>query len=102
MITAITRVDVASYLAAVFWIYSLLILARILLSWVTMAWTLPENAALRALVAFVEDVTEPYLRLWRKIIPPLRSQAGVIDLSPILAIFALWLVGDIVVGLIRG
>lgn len=101
MITALTRSDVANYIAVLVWIYTVLILVRILLTWITMAWTLPENQALRTLVGFVEDVTDPYLKLWQKIIPPIRSGAGYIDLSPVIAIFALWLVGNLVVGLIH-
>jgi uncharacterized protein YggT (Ycf19 family) len=53
-------------------------------------------------VGFVEDVTEPYLQLWRKIIPPLRAGPGLIDVSVIIALFALWLGGTLVVNLIAG
>ena len=45
---------------------------------------------------FLRDVTEPYLRLFRA--PPLRI--GPLDLTPIVAILALRIVGNIVVGLI--
>ncbi|MGH2960451.1 MAG: YggT family protein [Solirubrobacterales bacterium] len=99
MSLAITRVDVASYVSALVWIYSVLILIRILLTWVP---HLPENAALRTVVGFIEDVTEPYLGLFRRIIPPLRGGPGLIDISPIIAIFALVLVGSLVTGLIHG
>lgn len=99
MSLAITRVDVASYVSALVWIYSVLILIRILLTWVP---RMPENAALRTVVGFVEDVTEPYLALFRRIIPPLRGGPGLIDISPIIAIFALVLVGSLVTSLIQG
>jgi YggT family protein len=99
MILAITRIDVANYVSALVWIYTILILIRILLTWVP---SLPENAALRSVVGFVEDVTEPYLRLWRRIIPPLRGGFGLIDISPIVALLALWLVGTLVASLIHG
>jgi uncharacterized protein YggT (Ycf19 family) len=99
MSLAITRVDVASYVNALVWIYSILILVRILLTWVP---NMPENAALRTVVGFVEDVTEPYLALFRRIIPPIRGGIGLIDVSPIIALIALTLVGSIVAGLIHG
>lgn len=99
MSLAITRVDVASYVSALVWIYSILILIRILLTWVP---NMPENQALRAVVGFVEDVTEPYLALFRRLIPPLRTGPGLIDVSPIIALIALTLVGSIVAGLIHG
>jgi uncharacterized protein YggT (Ycf19 family) len=99
MSLAITRVDVASYVSALVWIYSVLILIRILLTWVP---SMPENAALRTVVGFVEDVTEPYLALFRRIIPPLRGGPGLIDISPIIAIFALVLIGSLVTSLIHG
>lgn len=104
MILAITRDDAANYLIALIWIYTLLILVRILLTWAVM---LPQvvgalqNPVLRSIVGFVEDVTDPYLNLWRRIIPPLRTGPGLIDLSPIIAIFALQLIGGVVAGLIR-
>jgi YggT family protein len=99
MILAITRIDVAAYVNTLLWIYTVLILIRILLTWVP---NLPENIALRTVVGFVEDVTEPYLALWRRIIPPLRGGFGLIDISPIVAIIALGIVGGIVVNLIHG
>ncbi|MBI2691909.1 MAG: YggT family protein [Solirubrobacterales bacterium] len=99
MSLAITRVDVASYVSALVWIYSVLILIRILLTWVP---RMPENAALRTVVGFVEDITEPYLALFRRLIPPLRGGPGLIDISPIIAIFALVLIGSLVTSLIQG
>lgn len=105
MIAAITRADVASYILALVWIYTVLLLIRILLTWAVMVPAVVQmlqNPVLRAVVGFIEDVTEPYLQLWRKIIPPLRAGPGLIDVSPIIAIFALGLVGSILASLVRG
>lgn len=93
--TALTRVDVARYVETLIWIYTILIFVRILLSWVP---RMPYNPALSAVVRFVEDVTDPYLALFRRIIPPL----GMIDISPIVALIALNLLGALVVNLIAG
>jgi YggT family protein len=71
------------------WVYILLIFAYVLSSWVRV----PD--ALRPLVTFLRDVCEPYLRLFRRVLPTL----GPVDLSPIVAVFALyialWLVNNL-------
>ena len=60
-------------------IYSYLLIARILLSWFqTAEWA-------NNLISFLSPVTDPYLNIFRSIIPPL----GGLDLSPILAFLAL-------------
>ena len=51
---------------------------------------------LDAVLTFLRDVSEPYLRIFRRFIPPL----GPIDLSPLVAILVLRIVGGIVIGLI--
>jgi len=53
-------------------------------------------------VTFVHDVTHPYLRLFRRILPPLGGGGFGLDLSPIVAIIVLYIAQAIVVGLIRG
>lgn len=99
MTFAITRVDVAAYLNALLWIYTILILIRILLTWVP---NLPENPVLRPIVGFIEDVTEPYLALFRRIIPPINTGAVAFDISVIVAVLVLQIVGGIVVAAIHG
>lgn len=105
MIAAVTRGDVSSYITAFVWIYTLLIIVRILLSWAIMlpqAVSILQRPPLRVFVGFVEDVTDPYLKLWRKVIPPLKAGPGLIDLSPIIAIFALQLIGSLVARAVAG
>ena len=58
-------------------IYSLLIVIRIVLSWVT--------AASNKLTRFLMKITDPVLEPFRKIIPPL----GMFDISPIVVLFLL-------------
>ena len=96
---AIDRADVADYVYTLILVYFVLIFIRVLLSWIP---RMPYNRALNAGVAFVHDVTDPYLNVFRRVIPPLRMGPGALDLSPIIAIFVLMIVGNIVVGLIRG
>ncbi|PSF39019.1 hypothetical protein C7H19_02905 [Aphanothece hegewaldii CCALA 016] len=62
-------------------IYLILLTVRILLSWFQTA----EWAA--QVIAFLSPITDPYLNIFRSIIPPL----GGIDISPILAFLVLQL-----------
>jgi YggT family protein len=96
---AIGRGTVADYVEALFIVYFILILIRILLTWVP---RIPYNRTLRAAVRFVEEVTDPYLNLFRRVIPPIGGGGFALDLSPMLAIILLYVVGLIVVGAIRG
>jgi YggT family protein len=95
----IGRGTVADYVEAVFIVYFILIFIRILLTWVP---RLPYNRALRAAVGFIEEVTDPYLNLFRRVIPPIGGGGFALDLSPMLAMILLYIVGLIVVGAIRG
>jgi YggT family protein len=96
---AIGRGTIADYVEAVFIVYFILIFIRILLTWVP---RIPYNRTLRAVVGFIEEVTDPYLNLFRRVIPPLGRGGFALDLSPMLAIILLYVVGSIVVGVIRG
>jgi YggT family protein len=96
---AIDRADVADYVYTLILVYFVLIFIRVVLSWVP---RMPYNRVLNAFVTFVHDTTDPYLNVFRRIIPPVRLGPGALDLSPIVAIFVLWIVGGIVVNVIRG
>jgi YggT family protein len=67
-------------------VYALLIFAYILTSWIRLPYSLAW------LQRFLYDVCEPYLRLFRRFLPSF----GPLDLSPIVAIFALYAVARIV------
>jgi YggT family protein len=94
-----TRGTIADYVAALFIVYFILIFIRILLTWVP---RMPYNRYLRAAVSFIEEVTDPYLNVFRRFIPPLGGGGFALDLSPMLAMVLLYVVGLIVVGAIRG
>jgi YggT family protein len=97
LIAAIDRSDIADYVSALFLVYLILILIRVLLSWIP---RMPYNPVLHAVVTFVHDVTDPYLRLFRRILPRVGGGAFALDLSPIVAILVLVVVRAIVVGVI--
>ncbi len=84
---------VQTYVAALFTVYILVILVRILLSFVPMA---PASRAARAFWDFVHQSTDWYLNIFRRIIPPL----GMFDLSPMVAIIVLYIVRSFVLSLL--
>jgi len=69
-------------------VYILLIFAYIITSWVKLPYSLWLNRVQR----FLYDVCEPYLRLFRRILPPM----GPLDISPIIAVFSLYFI-DLVI-----
>ncbi len=96
---AITRADVADYVSTLITVYTVLVFIYVLLSFIP---RMPYNRFLSAAVGFVNDVVEPYLGLFRRFLPPLRIGPGALDLSPVVGLIVLQIVGGIVVGLIRG
>ena len=99
MIDATVRSSIADYVEALVTVYWIIILAWILLSWIEMfGGRIPYNRVTSAVIAFVRDAAEPYLRLFRRILPPF----GGLDLSPIIGILVLFFVGRVVSDAIRG
>jgi YggT family protein len=96
---ALTRGDVADYVETLALVYLVLIFIRILISWIP---RMPYNRYLAAVLQFVSDVTDPYLNLFRRVLPPVRMGPGALDLSPIIATIVLIFVSSIVARLIRG
>ena len=97
VLIAVSRYDVADYVSTLFLVYLILIIARIIMSYFT---RIPYNRVLDAFLTFVKDVTDPYLNLFRRFIPPVRLGPAVLDLSPIVAIIVLSIVREILVALI--
>lgn len=94
-----TRNDIADFVAALVLVYTILIFAYIVSSLVfAFGARVPYSRWSDAILTFLRQVCEPYLRIFRRFIPPL----GPLDLSPIVGIIALQVVGAIIVSLIRG
>jgi YggT family protein len=92
------RTKLAEFVDALFWVYSLCIIAWIIAQFafamgLRMPWSRPVNAVLD----FLRDVSEPLLRIFRR----LGLQIGPIDLSPIVALILLRVLGSVIVGLIK-
>jgi YggT family protein len=99
----ITRGDVAQYVSSLFTVYIILIVARIVMSWViTFRGSLPHNRALRVVTTFIEQTVDPYLNIFRRLLPPIGGARMALDLSPIIGIILLIILQGIVVSLIRG
>jgi uncharacterized protein YggT (Ycf19 family) len=70
-------------------VYSLLILLYIIASWLR----LPYSPWLNRIQRFLYDVSEPYLRLFRRLLPSM----GPLDLSPMIGIIVLVIFGQVLI-----
>ncbi len=91
-VLADTAASVERFVSVFIGVYVLLILAYIVVSWI------PPGASgtLEPVRRFLRDVCEPYLGLFRRFIPPF----GMLDLSPIAAVFSLYILERLVTALI--
>ena len=87
---AVTSVE--SFLRVFIYVYSLLILAYIITSWVRLPYTVWLNRIQR----FLYDVCDPYLRLWRRILPTF----GPLDLSPVIGVAFLYILLAVLVNIL--
>ena len=100
MLLASTRTNIADFLSTVIYVYTLLIILYIVIQLLfSVGIRPPYSRTLDIVLGFLRDICEPFLRLFRRVIPSF----GGLDLSPILAIFTLQIVNTIVVNdLIHG
>ena len=88
LVLADTATSVQRFVSVFVGVYVLLILAYIITSFVRAG----ASPMLERVRQFLYDVCEPYLRLFRRFIPPI----GPLDLSPIIAVFVLYILERIV------
>ncbi|HLH66287.1 MAG TPA: YggT family protein [Solirubrobacteraceae bacterium] len=100
MLTAATvRYDIANYVGALLYVYIVLIFLHILIGLLlSFGMRLPYARWSDAVLGFLRDVSEPYLRLFRRVIPPI----GAFDFSPMIAIILLYIVRRVLVNAIAG
>lgn len=89
-VLADTASTVQQFVSVFFDVYILLILGYVLTSWIRLPY------ALHRLQRFLDDVCEPYIRVFRRLLPTV----GPLDLSPIVAVITLIFVQRALVGLI--
>lgn len=71
----------------IFLIFYILIIGRIFLSWI------PSIRWYEQPWKFIKDVTDVYLNIFRRFIPPI----GMLDISPIIALLALQLIQNLII-----
>ena len=76
-----------------FYFYYILLIIRIFLTWI------PSINWQQQPFAWMRSVTDPFLNIFRGIIPPI---GGALDISPILAIILLQIMQGLVVGMLSG
>ena len=100
LVLAISRVDVAAFVETFIYLYVVLIFIRVIVSFFT---RIPYNRALSAFLSFVDEVTDPYLNVFRRVLPQVRLGPAALDLSPMVGTLVLLFVGvGLIVPLIHG
>jgi len=97
---ATARTEIAGVLSSIIYVYEILIIVHIVVQLLFAAGLRPPyNRATNSVLQFLRDTVEPFLRLFRRMLPSF----GGWDFSPILALISLQLINSIVVqGIIHG
>jgi YggT family protein len=82
-----TRSSIVNFLVVFIYVYVLCIIVYVLTSWIR----LPYSPWANRIQRFLYDVCEPYLRLFRRVIPPF----GPLDLSPVIATLVLMIAASV-------
>jgi YggT family protein len=99
VLAVIDRTEVAAYLNALLLVYSIIIVVHVLAQMIfSLGGRVPYSRWSDAILGFLRDVSEPYLGLFRRFLPML----GPVDISPIVGLLVLYLVGGLVVRAIHG
>ena len=77
---------IGSFANILYWVLTLVILARVILSW------LPVAGSNNPLIAIVYQLTEPILAPIRAVVP----RIGIFDLTPMIALFILWAIRELI------
>jgi len=93
------RDDIANYVRTLLYVYVVILFLYLLVNMVlNFGARPPYSRAFDVVMGFLRDVSEPYLRIFRRFIPSI----GMIDLSPMIAIFVMLIVAQVAYSLIRG
>jgi YggT family protein len=88
LLDAISEIELFVYVFST--VYVIVLFAYVLTSWVRLPYSL------QPIQRFLYDVGEPYLRLWRRILPSF----GPIDLSPMVGIISVVVVQQILIAIL--
>lgn len=93
------RGQVGNYVDVLAYLYTLVIILYVLSSLMfSLGVRIPYNRWSNAALTFLRQLTEPYLRIFRRFLPSF----GGLDFSPILGIIVVRLVGSLLARAIRG
>ncbi len=94
------RTHIAEFLSTLIYVYTLLIILYIVIQLLfSVGLRPPYSRTLDVVLGFLRDICEPFLRIFRRLIPSF----GGLDFSPILAIISLQIINSLVVNqLIHG
>jgi uncharacterized protein YggT (Ycf19 family) len=100
LVLASARTSIADFLATLIYVYTLLIILYIVIQLLfSVGLRPPYSRTVDAILQFLRDICEPFLRIFRRVIPSF----GGLDFSPILAIISLQIINRILVeGVIHG
>ena len=100
LVLATARTSIADFLSTLIYVYTLLLIAYIVIQLLFSAGVRPPYSQVTdSILGFLRDICEPFLRIFRGIIPSF----GGLDFSPIIGFIALQLFNSFVVqGLIHG
>jgi YggT family protein len=100
LVMASVRAEIANYISTLIYVYTLLIILYIVVQLLFAFGVRPPYSRWSdAILTFLRDVCEPFLRIFRRILPRL----GPFDFSPVIAILVLELINSVVVqGAIHG
>lgn len=97
LLAAINRSDIANYVSWLFYVYIIIIFVYILLNLLFSTGVHPPFSRFTdAILTFLRDTTEPYLRIFRRVLP----SVGMFDFSPMIGIIVLYLLRTIIVNAI--
>jgi YggT family protein len=92
------RGTIADFVLALVWVYTIVIFAYILTNLAfTAGLRIPYSRTSNAILGFLRDVCEPYLRIFRRVLPSF----GGLDFSPIIGIILLQVAGNLIASAIR-
>ena len=92
------RIQIADFLQALIQVYAIIVIGWVVVSFLfSLGVRVPYSRPVNAVLDFLRDVTEPFLRIFRR----LGLQFGPVDFSPIVAILVLYIGGGLLVSLIR-
>ena len=98
-VIASARTEIADFLSALLTVYLIVIIAWIVLQFVfAMGVRIPYSRGFNAVLDFLRDTASPWLNVFR----PLPLRIGPLDLTPIVAIIVLQIVGGIIINVVRG